>query len=151
MKKQRKTRTPGYNPAIHPILARVLAEKGKTDKEIFITLDVSKETYYKWQRLHPAFKTAVQEGKIDVDKDIEQSLFSRAKGMIMTEKKVVQNPDGTVRQEITEKQIPPDTAAAFIWLKNRKPKEWRDKHDVEHSGKDGGGIEIILIDPSKQE
>ena len=29
---------------------------------------------------------------------------------------------------------PPDPGAAFNWLKNRKPADWRDKQEVEHSG-----------------
>lgn len=35
------------------------------------------------------------------------------------------------------KQIAPDTGAAAFWLKNRKPDVWRDKQEVEHTGKDG--------------
>ena len=31
-------------------------------------------------------------------------------------------------------KIAPDTTAAIFWLKNRKPEQWRDKHDHEHSG-----------------
>lgn len=38
--------------------------------------------------------------------------------------------------EVTEieEEIPPDTTAMIFWLKNRKPNEWRDKRDIEHSG-----------------
>lgn len=32
---------------------------------------------------------------------------------------------------VTTRQ-PPDTTAAIFWLKNRKPKEWRDRHDVDN-------------------
>ena len=35
------------------------------------------------------------------------------------------------------KQVAPDTGAAAFWLKNRKPDVWRDKQEVEHTGKDG--------------
>lgn len=38
-----------------------------------------------------------------------------------------------VMQEI-DKEIAPDTTAAIFWLKNRKPKEWRDKRETELSG-----------------
>ena len=27
-----------------------------------------------------------------------------------------------------------DTTAQIFWLKNRKPQQWRDKKDIEHSG-----------------
>ena len=35
-----------------------------------------------------------------------------------------------IHRKVTVKRMPPDTAAAFIWLKNRRPKEWRDRRDV---------------------
>ena len=38
-----------------------------------------------------------------------------------------------VTKEVT-KEVVPDTTAQIFWLKNRKPNEWRDKKDIEHSG-----------------
>ncbi|WGS85031.1 hypothetical protein [Methylomonas sp. UP202] len=35
----------------------------------------------------------------------------------------------------TEKEALPDTSAAFIWLKNRRPKDWRDKIEIESTAK----------------
>lgn len=32
------------------------------------------------------------------------------------------------------KEVVPDVTAQIFWLKNRKPKEWRDKQQHEHSG-----------------
>ena len=32
-----------------------------------------------------------------------------------------------------ERSVPPDTAAAFIWLKNRRRGQWRDRHEIEHT------------------
>ncbi|WP_285011998.1 helix-turn-helix domain-containing protein [Lactococcus formosensis] len=36
-----------------------------------------------------------------------------------------------------DKEVAPDTTAAIFWLKNRKPKEWRDKRETELSGNVG--------------
>lgn len=36
--------------------------------------------------------------------------------------------------KVVTKEVIPDTTAQIFWLKNRKPEEWRDKKDVEHSG-----------------
>lgn len=33
-----------------------------------------------------------------------------------------------------DKQVSPDTTAGIFWLKNRKPKEWRDRKETEISG-----------------
>lgn len=43
-----------------------------------------------------------------------------------------------------DKEVPPDTVAALFWLKNRKPKDWRDKRETELSGKDGEKLTIEL-------
>lgn len=32
------------------------------------------------------------------------------------------------------KQVAPDTLAQIFWLKNRKPDQWRDKQEINHSG-----------------
>lgn len=32
------------------------------------------------------------------------------------------------------KQVAPDTLAQIFWLKNRKPEQWRDKQEINHSG-----------------
>ena len=33
------------------------------------------------------------------------------------------------------KEVVPDTTAQIFWLKNRKPEKWRDKQDIDLSGK----------------
>ena len=52
-----------------------------------------------------------------------------------------QDRDPARRPEIKSEHIvpyvehfPPDTAAAFIWLKNRQPHRWRDKKEVHETG-----------------
>ncbi|NGP45982.1 helix-turn-helix domain-containing protein [Bacillaceae bacterium SIJ1] len=39
-----------------------------------------------------------------------------------------------VLEKKVKKQISPDVTAQIFWLKNRKPADWRDKQDIEHSG-----------------
>ncbi|MDL5066676.1 helix-turn-helix domain-containing protein, partial [Clostridioides difficile] len=41
--------------------------------------------------------------------------------------------EGQETKRVT-KHVVPDTTAQIFWLKNRKPAEWRDKRDIEHSG-----------------
>jgi len=47
----------------------------------------------------------------------------------------------TDSMEVT-KHYPPDTPAATLWLKNRQPKLWRDKQDIELSGPNGQPLQI---------
>lgn len=136
-----------YNPDTFPIIVSALAEHGKTDEEIAASLGVSRDTFHKWRKKYPELKEVTDNGKAIADKVVEDSLYNRANGYSAKEKKIVKNPDGTVRQEITEKFIAPDTTACIFWLKNRKPKEWRDKQEIEHNG----GIEVTIIDDIKEE
>ncbi len=36
--------------------------------------------------------------------------------------------------KVVTKMVAPDTTAQIFWLKNRKPDDYRDKREVEHSG-----------------
>lgn len=40
--------------------------------------------------------------------------------------------------KVVNKEVVPDVTAQIFWLKNRKPLDWRDKQDIEHSGQIGG-------------
>ena len=53
-------------------------------------------------------------------------------------------PDGRIRRTVTTKEVAADTTAQIFWLKNRKPAEWRDKQNVEHTGKDGEALKVEL-------
>lgn len=97
-----------------------------------------------WKIKFPAFSDAIKRGKAPVDIEVENALLKRALGFEYEEvtTEIEDVPTGKVgedgkpifkqRKHIkkTTKTVPPDTAAAFIWLKNRKPKQWRDKREV---------------------
>lgn len=109
-----------------------LFELGKTTEEVGEITGISPRTIYLWQRQHPEFLHAVKEAKQIADELVEASLFHRAIGYSVPEEKVFCSEG----QIITHKQIkhyPPDMTAAIFWLKNRKPKEWRDKTEVEQT------------------
>ena len=42
------------------------------------------------------------------------------------------------------RHYPPDTQAAWRWLRNRQPTWWRDKVKLEHTGKNGGPIKLTV-------
>jgi transposase-like protein len=138
-----------YNPDIHPETARSLARKGKTNLQIAQAIGVSLDTIQVWINQYPEFSEALKEGKAPADAKVEKSLFQRAIGYKYTEKKVIQLPDGTIRKEVTEKEVAPDVTAQIFWLKNRLPDEWRDKSNLEHSGPGGTPIPISQVDVEK--
>ena len=42
--------------------------------------------------------------------------------------------EGTPVEVLVIEHVPPETLACVIWLKNRRPKEWRDRTQHEVSG-----------------
>jgi hypothetical protein len=58
-----------------------------------------------------------------------KSLYHRACGYSHKAVKIFQHGGQTIEHEYIER-YPPDTAAAIIWLKNRRPQEWRDRMEV---------------------
>lgn len=103
---------------------------GATDKQIAEYLDVTESTINKWKIDHESFSESVKKGKERADAEIAEALFHRAKGYSHPEDKIF-NQNGVPMIVPTIKHYPPDTAAAFIWLKNRSG--WKDKQEVEHT------------------
>lgn len=124
---------------------------GATDAKLADFFDVHVDTIYEWKKVHIEFSDALKRGKYAADSVIAESLYNRAKGMVikeqqaikLTTKKQGEDKDGnptkmfgqTEHIEIVtlEREIPPDPVSTIFWLKNRQPKEWRDKQDIDHT------------------
>jgi hypothetical protein len=79
------------------------------------SIQVGRETVYGWERTIPEFSDAVKAARSMRVTCLEGGLLSgEAAG--------------------------PQITARIFALKNACPPEWRDKHEVEHTGKDGGPI-----------
>jgi len=91
---------------------------GLTDKQVSDVLDVNESTLNRWKTEHPEFRKSLKSWKDEADEPVERGLYSRAAGFT--------GPD--------DRYYPPDPTSMIFWLKNRKPAQWRDKVDVEHSG-----------------
>lgn len=121
--------------------ARKLALLGAIDREIADFFKVTDRTLYTWKHVHPDFAEALKIGKEAADDRVEQALYRRALGYSHDAVKIM-TVDGSVVQEPYVEHFPPDTAACRYWLNNRRSAIWRDKQDVELTGKDGGPIDI---------
>lgn len=84
------------------------ARDGLSNKQIAKNIGISEVTFYEWQNKHSKFSKAVKKGKEVIDREVENALFNRA--------------------------IEGDATSMIFWLKNRKPQEWNDRRQVEHSG-----------------
>lgn len=131
-----------YDPDHTPKLAGWMARAGLIDAEIAGELGIDTRTLYRWKRQHPELCHALKESKAVVDHMVEDALLKRAMGFEYTERKEVTDADGKPIS-ITEatRTIPPDVTACIFWLKNRKPKEWRDKQQMDM--KFTGGVLVV--------
>ena len=65
-----------------------------------------------------------------MDIEVENALLKRAKGYSYVEKRA-EMKNGRITKIVTvTKEVPPDVGAAAMWLKNRKPKVWRDRPEA---------------------
>ncbi len=120
---------------------------GATDSEIADFFGVSTRTIHRWKIDHDAFCHALKAGKDIADERVVRSLYQMATGFTFIEQqafkiKTVKYRAGKRLMETEEVQTvdverfqPPDKVAAIFWLKNRRKEDWRDKQEVEHSGR----------------
>lgn len=116
------------------------ARNGLTDEQIAANMGINVATLYRYKQSYCEICNALKRGKAIVDIQVENALLKRALGYSYKEitREAQFNPQTeqyelVVTKEVT-KEVVPDTTAQIFWLKNRKPDEWRDKKDVEHSG-----------------
>lgn len=106
---------------------------GATDDELANFFNVETSTINNWKIAHVEFMDSLTRGKMIADADVANSFYNRAKGYDLPTEKIFQYEGGVIRAD-TLTHYPADPGAALNWLKNRQPKKWRDKHDVDLSG-----------------
>lgn len=117
-----------------------LAFHGFTLDQMADFWEVGVSTLRRWLRKYPDFRTALKRAKDEADFKVVKGLYKRACGFKFTEKTyerilIKGNGNGNPAQhQLTlvkqiKKYYPPDTAAGFIWMKNRDPLRWKDIQD----------------------
>lgn len=109
------------------------ARDGLTDEQISQNIGINPATLYDWKKRYPEISKALKKGKEVVDRQVENALLKRALGYKYEEIKTEKTEEGK-KVTVTIKEVVPDTTAQIFWLKNRKPEQWRDKQQIEHSG-----------------
>lgn len=123
-----------YDPLIIT-QARKLSDLGATDTELADFFEIDTATLYRWKVQFPDFCEATKGGKYAADDRVERSLYQRAVGYTFDAVKIIA-VKGEVHKVPYREHVPPDTAAASMWLRNRRKDQWRDRHEYEH-GKPG--------------
>ena len=116
---------------------------GATDKELATFFNICNATIENWKQTEPEFLVSLKKGKEEADSKVVKKLLERATGYEHKEDKFFVI-DGEVVTQKTTKHYPPDTTALIFWLKNRRPKNWRDK--TEQKVTVSGALDSQLIE-----
>lgn len=113
------------------------ARDGLIDEQIAHNIGIHRDTLYDWKKKHPDISDALKNGKEVVDRRVENALLKKALGFSYEEETfemiddLISGKQKLVLTKKVKKQVAPDATAQIYWLKNRKPKEWRDKQQVD--------------------
>lgn len=134
--------------------AEEAASRGLINATIAEELGITRETLNVWMHEKPDFSDAVKRGKAIADDKVERTLYEMALGYSHTVQKpiVVGTGKGFSEVEIIEytEKLPPNMTAIIFHLKNRKPKEWRDKQEIGLTDAEGNdrNFQVSFIEPS---
>lgn len=130
-------------------------EHGFTESQLAEVFDVSEQTINVWKHKHPKFVESIRSGRDDYDSVlVEKSLRRRALGYEY--KEITREMRGaidvntgegklSITKEVT-KEVIGSVEAERLWLINRQPERWRDRHQHELTGAGGGPIAYEIID-----
>jgi hypothetical protein len=109
-------------------IAEAMCKLGALDHHIADELEISIRTFYNWKSEHVDFAAAVKRGKEVADAMVQQALFRNATGYEYEEEQhfVLGNgPNARVMTTTVKKHKRGETAAQSLWLRNRRPEQWR--------------------------
>lgn len=140
MKKKKKKSLVGrptlYKPEYAHLIKFMKDKDGLTIERVAEIFKVNRSTIREWIDNHPEFSASLNETKEEIDNNVEKSLFQRANGFTKKIMKIKVLPNGQKEQIVEEKYFPPDPTAMIFWLKNRQPKTWRDRQEIEFDASD---------------
>ena len=113
------------------ILLEGWARDGLTNEQIANNIGIEERTLYRWKEKESLICQALKKGREVADYEVENALFKRALGYTIQINEQKIDKDGCVHDTTRDMHVPADTTAQIYWLKNRKPKEWRDKVEQE--------------------
>ena len=129
--KPRRGRPTKYRPE-YAEQARKLCLLGLTDGELGDFFGVDEATIHRWKHTHKDFCESILTGKMLADSDVADSLYKSAVGgHFISEERPVGGENGPASVQPLKRQVAPSVQAQSLWLRNRQPRLWRDKIEVQ--------------------
>lgn len=132
-----------YDPDF-PRQAEQLCRLGATRADLAKFFECSDSQLCAWANRYEEFQSAIRVGREPADDRVEMSFYQRCVGFTHQTERTTREVEyfddeesgerrSRVKKEVTiseEVYYPPEWGAAFAWLKNRRPAQWRDRHDL---------------------
>ena len=139
-------------------LLEAWARDGLTDEQIANNMGISVASLYNYKNQHLEILEALKKVKEVVDIEVENALLKKCFGYNVPVKKTFKlkqteyDPETGKKIKEYEKlvegydevHIPADTTSQIFWLKNRKPKQWKDKVETSIDTKELTNVEKLL-------
>lgn len=147
-----------YETHVQPklLLIEAWARDGLTLDQIADNLGIAKSTLCDYQNNYSDLSDALKNGREVIDVMVENALLKSAMGYeyeeVTTEYTDLKSGENVYPAEVTKrvvKHAAPNTTALIFWLKNRKPKQWRDKQEIEQSGSLALDVDIERMDDNE--
>ena len=132
------------------------ARDGLTDEQIARNAGITAGTLYEWKKKFEQISEALKKGKEVVDYEVENALVRRALGYKYQEQTFERVWNEKLERYIkvntktTTKIAAPDVGAICFWLKNRRPKNWRDRPDLQADNETLAKVDAILASMTRE-
>lgn len=124
----RKTK---YDEYVKPYLEDIKRwiRSGATEEQICEALGIAVSSFNLYKGKYVELSEAIHTGRQTVILDLKGALYKRAMGYRYSEARAVMKDGVIVSQERYEKEMPPDTKACEMLIRNYD-KQWRDKDAI---------------------
>lgn len=146
-----------YDPAVLEPTRQMMAN-GATVCELADHFGVSPASVDLWAACHEEFAAALKVARAQADDRVERSWYNRCVGYTFDSEKIVteRSEAGTsvIRVPVRE-HVPPDAAACEKWLRNRRPEQWNEKHNIDirgtinHRADEGPVLDLASCSPDE--
>lgn len=132
------------------ILITGWARDGLSEEQIAHNIGVSRNTLTTWKGKFPEVAEALRKGREVIDYEVENALVKRALGYRYKELTYERVWNEKLERYIKvntktiTKEVAPDVGAICFWLKNRRPKNWKDRPDLQMDNETLAKVDAIL-------